>query len=41
MELYEADLLVVALIGLFLAVSLGMLIIGWRRGIVGEPDHID
>ncbi|HLQ34680.1 MAG TPA: hypothetical protein VK457_18495 [Chloroflexota bacterium] len=41
MELYEADLLVVGLIGLFLAVSLAMLLIGWRREIVGEPDELD
>jgi hypothetical protein len=41
MELYEADLWVVGLIALFLAASLAMLLVGWRRGIVGEPDHID
>ena len=41
MELYEADLLVVALIGLFVAVWLAMLLVGWRRGIVGEPDRLD
>jgi|GEM_PF-4146903 ABC-type transporter Mla subunit MlaD len=41
MELYEADVYVVALIGLFVAVWAAMLLLGWRRGIMGEPEQLD